>query len=223
MPRAGPIVFVALAALGVVTSGGAAQAAAGPHSSDSTIVLTSGPTWQSWSQGHLIGKAQNVCLNQTSPPNCPAGATIYGYGVTSWQADLARIPGATWIWAPGVTGGTKHASGASYRFRQRVTIRGHIASGIAFVAADDLARFKINGTWVGRWGSVSNFSKAARAHARLKHVDITPFLTRGVNRLSVWVKNGPNWFGGCSPCSYAENPAGVVFGFRIRIRNSAGA
>jgi hypothetical protein len=93
--------------------------------------------------------------------------------------------------------------------------------GTAFVAADDLARFKINGTWVGRWGSVSNFSKAARANATLKSFDITPFLRRGVNRLSVWAKNGPNRFAGCSPCSYAENPAGVAFGFVIKTRRDA--
>jgi len=162
-----------------------------------------------------------VCLNRTSPPNCPAGATIYGYEHAAWQADLSPIPGATWIWAPGITGRTKHASGASFRFRRRITIRGSIVRGTAFVAADDLARFKINGTWVGRWGSVSNFSKAARANATLKSFDITPFLRRGVNRLSVWAKNGPNRFAGCSPCSYAENPAGVAFGFVIKTRRDA--
>jgi hypothetical protein len=197
------------------------SAAPGLRQATKTILLTSGPTWRTWHAGGLVGQAQNVCLNPTSPPNCPSGATIYGYEHTAWQADLSRIPGATWIWAPGVTGRTKHASGASYRFRQSVTLRGRVLSGTAYVAADDLARFKINGTWVGRWGSVSNFSKAARANAKLKSFDITPFLRQGVNRLSVWAKNGPNWFGGCSPCSYSENPAGVVFGFSIKTRRSA--
>jgi hypothetical protein len=212
------IFLVVISTLGVVVSGGPAHAT--PHSpaSRTTILLTCGPEWAAWQHGRFVGQAQNVCLNPTSPPNCPAGATIYGYAQTSWQANLSPIPGATWIWAPGITGQTRHASGASYRFRQRVSIHGHIVRGVAFVAADDLARVKVNGMWVGRWGSVSDFSKAARANATLKRFDITPYLTRGVNRLSVWVKNGPDWFGGCSKCTYAQNPAGVAFGFSITTR-----
>ena len=218
MRRAGFVLLLAMTMLVPGWSGGSAHAASRPAQSDKTILLTSGPAWQSWQGGSFTGQAQNVCLNATSPPNCPAGATIYGYVGVAWQANLSAIPGATWVWAPGITGKTKHASGASYRFRQRVTIHGAIVLGTAFVAADDLARFKINGTWVGRWGSVSKLTKAGRASARLKSFDITTLLTQGVNRLSVWVKNGPNWFAGCSPCSYAQNPAGVVFGFSITTR-----
>jgi hypothetical protein len=218
MRRPAYILLAVVMAMEIGASGSMAGGTPSLPQPTKTILLASGPTWQTWHAGKLIGQAQNVCLNSTSPPNCPAGATIYGYEHTAWQADLSAIPGATWIWAPGITGKTRHASGASYRFRRSLTVRGRVVSGTAYVAADDLARIKINGTWVGRWGSVSNFSKAARANARLKGIDITSFLTRGVNRLSVWTKNGPNRFGGCSPCSYAENPAGVVFGFSIKTR-----
>src|SRR5207302_1660428 len=50
-----------------------------------------------------LGSPQHVCLNTAYPANCPTDATIFGYGGAGWGADRGPIPGASWIWAPGVT------------------------------------------------------------------------------------------------------------------------
>jgi hypothetical protein len=201
--------------VGVTVSAHAAIAAPRPNVGTRTVVVASGPAWRTWHAGRFLGDAQNVCLNDSSPARCPSDATVYGYCCPGWGADLSSIPDATWIWAPGIDGSTTPASKASYRFKRKITLHGAVVSGTALVAADDLARVKVNGTWVGRTGSVTDIDKAAAAAGSLKAFDITRYLVEGTNRISIWAKNGPNGFAGCSPCSYAENPAGVVFEFAI--------
>jgi len=201
--------------VGVTASAQAAIAGARPDAATRTVVVVSGPAWRTWHAGRFVGTAQNVCLNDSWPADCPSGATVYGYCCPGWIADLSSVPGATWIWAPGIDGSTSPASKASFRFKRKLTLHGAVVSGTAYVAADDLARVKVNGTWVGRTGSVTDIAKAGAAAASLKAFIITRYLVEGTNRISVWAKNGPNWFAGCAPCSYAENPAGVVFAFAI--------
>jgi hypothetical protein len=79
------------------------------------------------------------------------------------------------------------------------------------LAADDFAELLVNGWHVGATGSVSDPSEASQAQSALKEFDITPYLRHGANRITVRAANGP-W--PCEPdvCSYAEAPAGVVFG-----------
>ena len=61
-----------------------------------------------------IGHAQAVCLDATTPANCPAGATLYDHPGGGWSADLSSIPNALWIWAPGITKDTHPAELAQY-------------------------------------------------------------------------------------------------------------
>ena len=79
-----------------------------------TYRFASGTTWTVYSdypgEGQAsteLGTAQLVCL---SAAGCPAGATDYGspFG-GAWTSNLSSIPGAGWIWRPGVTGATPNA------------------------------------------------------------------------------------------------------------------
>jgi len=212
------VCLVPVLGLVVMCAVGCSAAAATPHEADSkTILITSGPTWRTSHGGRFIGMAQNVCLTPSVPANCPAGAVNYGYGGGGWTADLSAIPGATWIWAPRINGRSPNASLSSYRFSRRITIHSHVLNATLYIASDDLVRIKVNGKKVGRWGTVTNREKAGRAGARLKSFDVTALLTQGVNRMSVWAENGPDSFAGCSPCTYQQNPAGVVFGWSITV------
>src|SRR5262245_2512226 len=72
------------------------------------VSFASGPDWAAYDEDpatnadpHELGMARHVCLNATSPPNCPAGALTYGFAA-GWGFSLASIPGAHWIWGPGV-------------------------------------------------------------------------------------------------------------------------
>jgi hypothetical protein len=154
-----------------------------------------------------------VCLNESSPPNCPSDATIYGHPAVGWQADLSPIPGATWIWAPSIDGSTEGADRAAFVFEKTILVPGTPTGGVIYVAVDDLARIFINGSLVGSWGSVTDPAVSILAQNNLTSFDITSFLQEGRNVIDVGGRNGPRSFAGCSdPCTYAQNPAGVVFG-----------
>ena len=182
-------------------------------SRDVTVQFSSGPTWLSMGLGH----AQNVCLNESSPPNCPVGATLYGYGGSGWLADLSSIPGATWIWVPYITGAVAPAESSEFLFAKSFSIPGTPTAGTVSVAVDDLAIITVNGTVLGEWGSITDRDKASIAANNLKSFDITPYLVSGVNVVKIQGFNGPIWFAGNCPghCTYALNPAGVVFGGSI--------
>src|SRR5262249_44811210 len=111
--------------------------------------VVSGTFWEvSDSAGTPLGNAQNVCLQATapmSPSNCPAGATSYGYKGAGWTANLSTIPGATWIWAPNITGATSPAASAEFVFKTYFFICDAPQKGIISVAADDKAEVFLNG------------------------------------------------------------------------------
>ena len=168
-----------------------------------TTNVHSDGTWTvSDTNGSYLGNAQNVCLNATAPSNCPAAATLYGYRLPAWTADLSSIPGATWIWAPNITGTTSPAANAEFTFQKQFHICGAPQGGKIWVAADGSADVLLNGKRV-----LNSMSDAA-----LSMVNIVPAeVAEGINIIQVKVKNGLNP-SDCGSGQYQCNPAGLVFG-----------
>jgi hypothetical protein len=162
------------------------------------------------SGAQLLGNAQPVCLNASSPPSCPAGAVLYGFG-SGWGLDLSSTPGALWIWGPGTTPSAP-ADLKRFAFSQTFVL-GATPSGMLKVAADDMAEVRVNGHSAGTTGSVADVTLASQANSALKSFDLTPLLVPGTNTITVVAQNGQPSFAGCSSaCTYSMNPAGVVFG-----------
>lgn len=174
-----------------------------------TTTFASDPTW--------LPASQNVCLNASSPSPCPPGATLYGYSGSGWTANLSSIPGATWIWAAGITGATMPAFPAEYTFSKTFDIQGVPLGGSLSIAADDFAAVFVNGALVGTIGSTTEEGLAGAAAASLTTFDIGPFLVSGTNVITVQAANG-NF--GCGTGPYSCNPAGVVFGGSLSFQSS---
>jgi len=209
------IVLVALAAVALIVG---ERSAAFPAD---TVSFVSGTDWEVFDAdpdgpgpATSLGNAQNVCLNASDPSNCPSGATLYGFPGGAWAADLSTIPGATWIWAPGITGATSPADFQEFFFRKEFDLAGTPTAGTLSVAVDDLAEVRVNGVSAGTYGSITDSAAANLAHQSVKVFDISSLLVAGTNTLVIRAKNGPpEWGAGCAPiCTYAGNPAGVVFG-----------
>src|SRR5215813_8901978 len=130
-----------------------------------------------------LGSAQFVCLSAGVPASCPPGATLYGDLGSGWSADLSGIPGAAWIWAPGITGTTPSASFAQFSFFQQFDLHGLPISGTISVAVDDFAEVLVNGTSIGTTGSVADISLASQAQSALKTFDLAPFLVPDLNTI----------------------------------------
>lgn len=159
------------------------------------------------------GKAQMVCLNQLAPASCPAGATLYGYAGEGWSADLTSIPGAKWIWAPDVISSTLPSDSREYYFFKVIHLPEPATQGSISIAADNFAEVRVNGGVAGIVGSTINLTTSIQAQNTVATFDITKYLVKGENLISIRVTNGPREFGRCSNgCTYAENPAGLVFG-----------
>jgi hypothetical protein len=167
--------------------------------SGTTIRLASDTTWTAFSMASdtfssvPLGHAQFVCLNAFAPSPCPDGATLDGSPATasqSWTADL---------------------SSKSFDLATAPT-----AASIS-VAADDFAEVRVNGHVVGTNGSITDVSVAGRAQNTLVTFDLRSLLSAGQNTIAIRGRNGPASFsGGCSAhCTYAANPAAVVFGGSI--------
>ncbi len=172
-----------------------------------TVSFASDTTWEVFDadpasgSATLLGLAQNVCLDSLGPLPCPPGAITYCaspmWGANSWLADLSTIPGATWIWAPGVTGSTSSTVNASVFFSKEFNVAAPVG-GTLSIAVDNFADVIVNGTSVGTWGSDGSLQK----------FDLTAFLVPGANRITVHAENQ----GAGSGIDYCQNPAGVVFG-----------
>ena len=196
----------------------AAGMAALPAAAQTTTTFVSGPSWNTVSaSGASLGAAQYVVLNSQLPTVQPAGATNYGSATTAgWSASLSSIPGAYWIWAPGITGATPNASLAQYSFSQQFFLAGTPQSGTISVAVDDFAAVYVNGNLVGTTGSISNVSTAYQAQSSLATFNLEPYLTAGQNTLLINAENGPAYYAGSAPNPpYSVNTAGVVFGGSI--------
>ena len=184
-----------------------------PGISADTVNFVSGTTWGTTNSSNTpIGNAQAVCLNAGSPAGCPSGATLWGYGGSGWGANLSSIPGAVWIWAPGLTGSSSPAELTQYTFSSVFNLLGTPLSGSISVSADDFAAVYVNGNLVGSVGSTSNASLSGAAQSALTSFNILSFLVSGNNTIAVVGGNGQGSFAGCTNCTYSQHPAGVVFG-----------
>lgn len=202
-----PLWTVALVLIVSLSLAGPAQASDDDDGARiSTVILASGRVWG----------GQHVCLNDDFPVNCPADATRYGFSGAGWLADLTRIPGANWIWVRGVTGETSGADLARGFFSKRVLLGETPVSGRICLAADDFAELRVNGSLVGSVGSTVDPAESSASQSALTCFDVASFLRPGPNVITVRGQNGPSTFAGCtSPCTYMENPAGVVFGGKL--------
>lgn len=149
-----------------------------------------------------VGQAQQVCLNPTNPATCPATATDLGYPGAGWAADLSAIPGATWIWAPNVTGASGSAENATFVFEKMFWLCGAPVDGWIQVAADDSATVELNGHPI----------TTSVGHNLIQHAVVNASsMANGPNILRVTVSNGQNpWT--CGSGQYSCNPAGFVLG-----------
>ncbi|NUQ25297.1 MAG: hypothetical protein HUU34_15230 [Saprospiraceae bacterium] len=170
-----------------------------------TYNIFSGLTWEVYdNKNNFLGYAQNVCLNAALPVNCPMGATQYGYTLGGWTAS---IPGATWIWAPNVSGTTSPAANQEFIFKTVFFICGNPTGGTISVAADNQAEVVLNGNPIGT--STSN--------TVLSNFTISPALIvkNFPNYIEVKVRNGANP-ADCQSDQYRCNPAGLLFGAYIK-------
>lgn len=191
-----------------------------PCSGTCVVPFASSSDWAAYdddpgsnSTAQLLGNAQPVCLTSSSPPSCPTGAVIYGFGA-GWGLDLSSTPGALWIWGPGTT--PSAPADLKHAIFSKTFVLGATPGGTIRVAVDDMADVRVNGRSVGTTGSTSDISLAAQANSALKSFDLTSMLVPGTNTITVAAQNGPASYagGGCptSGCPYSMNPAGVVFG-----------
>jgi hypothetical protein len=201
------------------TSGDAQQthvSTAGP----STIAFVSDATWP-WFDGNLQGPegpsrgtAALVCVSAVLPTNCPgaaAGAVVYQTGdqTSGWRASY---PGAFWIWRGDVT--PTEIGDLQFAVFQRTFVLGANPKGVISIGADDLAEVMVNGEVVGTTGSVTDVTVASANQNQLTEMALDDYLVEGANSITIVAENGPSSFtgGACSPCPYAINTAGVVFG-----------
>jgi hypothetical protein len=95
---------------------------------------------------------------------------------------------------------------------------GNHPTGTIRVATDDFAEVLVNGVSVGVTGSVQDSGAAGRAQSFPVTFDLSAALRSGSNLITIVGQNGPASFAGCgaSGCTYAANPAGVVFSGTLR-------
>ncbi|HEY2513941.1 MAG TPA: hypothetical protein VGI39_23905 [Polyangiaceae bacterium] len=201
-----------------------------------SLSFASGEDWPSFAggagadlgdaRGASLGPATNVCVSPQFPSNCPAatpGALVYTNGGEGWRAAIA-LPQAHWIWR-GDVALTAPGDLQVAVFERTFTVGAHPTGSIQ-VAADDVAAVFVNDTRVGAIGSVTDIGMAVQAQNVGARFDLTPALRPGPNKITIVAQNGPSSYaGGCygHPCTYAQNPAGVVFAGALSWRDTAPA
>lgn len=195
------------------------------------LPVVSDTTWEVYdASGHLLfdsmgnpALAQNVCLNATSPTNCPAGATQYGYPYTAWTTNLSSLPGATWIWAPGVSGATSPAAHAKFTFGKAFNLPALPPIGVPnidfWIAADNtVEEILVNNNSV----MIPPPPLNPTTNPPLLQVSIpASFIHSGSNVVKVTVSNADNPSDCAVADAYSCNPAGVVFGATIPFQGNA--
>lgn len=150
---------------------------------------------------NFLGTAQTVCLNAASPSSCPVGATKYGYQLPGWAAS---IQGATWIWAPNITGTSSGAANAAFTFQMPFYLCGTPRGGTISVAADNFAQVFLNGA--------STPIATSTSHSTVSTVTVpASALNQGLNLITITASNDANP-SSCTSGQYQCNPAGVIFG-----------
>jgi hypothetical protein len=186
------------------------------------IAFASGSGWESYAgdldgiDGGDLGPAKVVCLNANAPPNCPvdAGAVLESSAYDAWRQSLANAPGAYWIWRGDIDASA--VSDSVIAVFQKDFVLGPNPSGTIYMTGDDFVEVRVNGVTVGSMGSVTTTSQSS-AGQPLMQFDLTPQLHAGANTITVVGQNGGPAIGMCgSPCTYAQNPAGSVFGGTLR-------
>lgn len=175
----------------------------GPAQAVTTTIVTD-KTWavSDAAMGYDLGPAEQVCLNASSPPNCPAGATIYGYPFAGWTAAPSSAPNATWIWAPGITGTMSPAAFEEYNFEQFFYLCGTPQGGTIALAADNAAEVYLNGS--------STAALTSSGPTALSTVTVAATaLVQGLNVIRIHVTNAANP-ADCGSDQYRCNPAGVM-------------
>lgn len=191
-----------------------------PTGAQNTLTVVSDTTWQvygTYAKTNAIvpiGTAEAVCLNAFAPTSCPPGAVLYG-APDGWLADLSSIPGAIWIWAPGITGQTSPADLQAFWFSKVINVPATPLAASISIAVDDYAEILVNGKLVATYGSIKDVEVAFAAQNSLGTFSIKN-LHEGNNKIVIRGQNGPASFAGdCNPCDYQQNTAGVVFGLSI--------
>lgn len=182
-----------------------------------TISFASDGTWEAFDANpngpgpaNFLGYAQFTCPSVSPPPNCTA---VYG----GWGATL---PGASWIWAPGIASSAL-SDFAQFFFRKQFSVGGTPTSGSVTIAVDDYTQVIVNGAIVGTSGSTTNVGLAGAAQNPTSF-DVSSALVVGTNTIVIRAQNGSPSFAGCpSACTYSQNPAGVLFSGLIQF-NSMG-
>ena len=129
---------------------------------------------------------------------------------------MSAIPGAQWIWAPGISAWTSPAEEAEFFFRKEFSLPSTPIAASISVAADDFVEVRVNGQIAGTHGSTTDVSAAIEGQSKLATFDIAPFLVAGDNSIVIRAANGS--FSGCVDCAYSQEQAGVVFGGTIETR-----
>jgi hypothetical protein len=195
----------------------------GPGCGPCSFKFVSDPSWASYSGltgpsgdplpllGASLGPARDVCASKSAPPNCPGDAVVYGFPGAVWEAS-SGLSSARWIWRADVSPQSP-ADLRAVAFAKTFTV-GNGASGTIEVAADDFAAVFVNGTEVGTTGSIASPAKANAAQRIAATFNLTTALVAGSDTIVVFAQNGPTSFAngcGSAGCTYAQNPAGVVF------------
>jgi len=162
-----------------------------------------------------MGMAADVCVSPTGPADCPSDAVIYTTSDEGgWVANTSAYPSARWIWRGDVTP-TSDADLVIAVFQATFDL-GPNPTGTINIAADDYAEVLVNGSVACSVGSVTDETTAASAQQEFPSFSLTPYLVEGTNTITIVGQNGPNTYVGggstCSPCTYMQNTAGVVFG-----------
>lgn len=157
-----------------------------------------------------LGNAEQVCLDPNAPyPVCPSGYVDYHFsgGAGNWSAPLNEIPGARWIWAPGITGSSS-TTPRTYYFSKTIYLPAPVIEGdvTLYAAADNSAQVYVNGVLVATVGSQNNDNSSSFNEIHPLSIPGSDF-TPGNNTITVEGYNFPIQAG-----TYQGNPAGVVFG-----------